>query len=132
MAMFDILNIGIGIVLIMIILLTGSFVFSKLTRFDDMAEIQKGNEAAGIYLGSKLLGLSIIVAMVSFSSHSWLAMVTWSLVGMVVLSLVYVLFDFLTPKFKVCEEISKGNKAVARLLSAVIIGTSFILGTILM
>lgn len=132
MGMFDILNIAVGIVLIMIILLTASFIFSKLTRFDDMAEIQKGNEAAGIYLGSKLLGLSVIVAMVSYSSHSWLAMVTWSLVGMAVLSLVYLLFDFLTPKFRVCDEIAKGNKAVARLLSAVIIGTSFVLGTILM
>ncbi|RXT08176.1 DUF350 domain-containing protein [Ammoniphilus sp. CFH 90114] len=128
----DLINIVIGMVFIIIILFLGSFVFSKLTRFQDMEEIQKGNEAAGIYMGSKLLGLSIIVAMVSYSSHSWLAMAGWSLIGILALSLIYLVFDFLTPKFKVCDEIARGNKAVARLLSAVIIGSSIVLGTILM
>lgn len=130
--MFDLLNVGIGVVLILLIMIIGTFVFTKLTKFDDLLEIQKGNEAAGLYLGSKLIGLSIIVAMVSYNNHSWLEMVIWSVVGMIILSLVYLLFDFLTPKFKVCEEIAKGNKAVAQLLRAVIIGTSIVLGTILM
>ncbi|WP_134701230.1 DUF350 domain-containing protein [Ammoniphilus sp. YIM 78166] len=130
--MIDLLNVGIGVILTLLILHIGTFVFSKLTKFDDLKEIQNGNEAAGIYLGSKLIGLSIIMAMVSYSSHSWMAMIIWSVVGMLTLSLVYLLFDFLTPKFKVCDEIAKGNKAVAQLLRAVIIGTSIVLGTILM
>lgn len=130
--MMDAVNIAFGVIIVILILLIGAFVFSKLTRFDDMKEIHNGNEAAGIYMGSKLIGLSIIVAMVSYSSHSWLAMAVWSLTGMAILCLVYLIFDFLTPRFKVCEEIAKGNKAVAQLLRAVIIGMSLVLGTILM
>jgi len=130
--MFDLINVAIGVVLILLIMIVGTFVFTKLTKFDDLAEIKKGNEAAGTYLGSKLIGLSIIVAMVSYHNQSWLAMIIWSVVGMIVLSLVYLLFDFLTPKFKVCDEIANGNIAVAKLLGAVIIGTSIVLGTILM
>ncbi len=130
--MMDAFNIAIGVIIVILILLVGTFVFSKLTKFDDIKEIHNGNEAAGIYMGGKLIGLSIIVGMVSYSSHSWLAMAVWSLIGMAILCLVYLIVDFLTPGFKVCEEIAKGNKAVAQLLRAVIIGTSFVLGTILM
>ncbi len=132
MQIMELANILIGVAVVILILAIGSFVFSKLTKFDDFKEIQNGNEAAGIYMGSKLIGLSIIVAMVSYSSHSWVAMIIWSLIGMAVLCLVYLIFDLLTPKFKVCEEIARGNKAVAQLLRAVIIGTSIVLGTILM
>ncbi|MBR2570021.1 MAG: DUF350 domain-containing protein, partial [Paenibacillus sp.] len=70
---FDLLNVGIGILILLVILGIGAFVFSRLTRFQDGEEIANGNEAAGMYMGSKLLGLCIIVAMVSFSSHSWTA-----------------------------------------------------------
>lgn len=126
------LNLVIGIGILLVVLLIGAFVFSKLTRFNDSAEITKGNEAAGMYMGSKLLGLCIILAMVSYSSESWVTMLVWSLIGIGILCLVYIIFDFLTPKFRVCEEIAKGNMAVAQMLRAIIIGTSIVIGTFLM
>ncbi|MDQ0058488.1 DUF350 domain-containing protein [Paenibacillus harenae] len=125
-------NVGIGLVIILVILVVGAFVFSKLTRYDDAKEIDKGNEAAGMYMGSKLLGLCIIVGMVSFSSDSWVSMLIWSGIGIVILCLVYVLFDFLTPRFKVCDQIAQGNMAVAQLLRSIIIGVSIVIGTFLM
>jgi putative membrane protein len=129
---YDLVNVVIGICSLLVILVVGAFLFSKLTRFDDVQEIRSGNEAAGIYMGSKLLGLAIIVAMVSYSSINWIEMFIWSFIGMIVLSLVYLIFDFLTPAFKVCDEIAKGNKAVAKLLGSIIIGTSIVIGTFLM
>jgi putative membrane protein len=128
----DLLHVMIGIVIILVILCVGAVVFSRLTRFDDAKEINNGNEAAGIYMGSKLLGLCIIVAMVSFSSHDWLSMILWSAVGIIVLCLVYLIFDWLTPRAKVCEQISQGNMAVAQLLRSIIIGVSIVIGTFLM
>ncbi|WP_337103734.1 DUF350 domain-containing protein [Paenibacillus sp. YIM B09110] len=125
-------NVGIGLVIIFVILVVGAFVFSKLTRYDDAKEIEKGNEAAGMYMGSKLLGLCIIVGMVSFSSDSWVSMLIWSGIGIVILCLVYVIFDFLTPRFKVCDQIAQGNMAVAQLLRSIIIGVSIVIGTFLM
>lgn len=128
----DILNVLIGLVIIIGILIVGYFVFSSLTRFNDRKEIAGGNAAAGLYMGSKLLGLCIIVAMVSYSSHSWLQMIIWSMIGMAILCLVYLIFDWITPQFKVCDEIEKGNLAVAQLLRSIIIGVSIVVGTFLM
>ncbi|MOA59012.1 hypothetical protein D3C78_1835290 [compost metagenome] len=70
--------------------------------------------------------------MVSFSSHSWLEMLLWSVVGIAVLCLVYIVFDFLTPKMRVCDQIAQGNMAVAQLLRSIILGVSIVIGTFLM
>lgn len=125
-------NLGIGIVLLFVVLVVGYFVFSKITRYDDSEELARGNEAAGIYMGSKMLGLCIIVGMVSFSTHSWVDMLIWSVIGIVILSLVYLVFDWVTPRTKICEEIAKGNMALAQLLRSIIIGVSLVIGTFLM
>ncbi|MFI2856604.1 DUF350 domain-containing protein [Paenibacillus sp. JSM ZJ436] len=130
--LLDGLNVLIGLCIILIVLAAGYFVFSTLTRFDDRKQIAAGNQAAGIYMGGKLLGLCIIVAMVSYSSHDWLQMIIWSVVGIAVLCLVYLIFDWITPSFKVCEEIEKGNTALATLLRSIIIGVSIVIGTFLM
>jgi uncharacterized membrane protein YjfL (UPF0719 family) len=45
-----------------------------LTRYNDLEEIHRGNQVAGLYTGSKLLGLSINVAMDSYSSTTWVDM----------------------------------------------------------
>jgi putative membrane protein len=128
----DLLNLAIGLGILLVALIVGAFVFSKLTRFNDTDEINKGNQAAGMYFGSKLLGLCIIVAMVSYSSDSWITMLVWSGIGILILCLVYLLFDWVTPKFKVCEQIESGNMAIAQLLRSIIIGVSIVIGTFLM
>jgi len=128
----DLGQVAVGLGILLAALLVGAFVFSKLTKFNDADEINKGNQAAGMYFGSKLLGLCIIVGMVSYGSDDWVDMLIWSGIGIVILCLVYVVFDWLTPKFKVCEQIAEGNMAVAQLLRSVIIGVSIVIGTFLM
>ncbi|MEK3785933.1 DUF350 domain-containing protein [Paenibacillus sp. FSL K6-1230] len=128
----NLLNVLTGLGILLVVLVCSYFVFSKLTRYNDSEEIAKGNEAAGMYMGSKMLGLCIIVGMVSFSSHSWLEMLLWSVVGIAVLCLVYIVFDFLTPKMRICDQIAQGNMAVAQLLRSIILGVSIVIGTFLM
>ncbi|GAB1158285.1 hypothetical protein YWY31_43100 [Paenibacillus illinoisensis] len=128
----NLLNVAVGVGILLVVLVCGYFAFSKLTRYNDSEEIAKGNEAAGMYMGSKLLGLCIIVGMVSFSTHSWLDMLLWSALGIIILCLVYIIFDFLIPKMRVCDEIARGNLAVAQLLRSIIIGVSIVIGTFLM
>ncbi len=128
----DILMVLAGVGILLLILLVGWFVFNAITKYNDLQEIANGNEAAGLYMGSKLLGLSMIVALVSIGSATWWDMVIWSAIGIVLLSLIYLLFDFLLPKIDVCAEIAKGNKAIAQLLRAVIVGVSIVIGTFLM
>lgn len=128
----NLINVLIGFGILLVVLVCGYLVFSKLTRYNDSEEIAKGNEAAGMYMGSKMLGLCIIVGMVSFSTHLWLDMLVWSVVGIAVLCLVYIVFDFLTPKMRVCDQIAQGNMAVAQLLRSIILGVSIVIGTFLM
>ena len=128
----NLVNVAVGIGILLVVLIVGYFAFSKLTRYNDSEEMAKGNEAAGMYMGSKLLGLCIIVGRVSFSTHAWLDMLLWSAIGIIILCLVYIIFDFLTPKIRVCDEIARGNMAVAQVLRSVIIGVSIVIGTFLM
>ncbi len=128
----DLMHVGIGLVILFAILFVGYYVFSLLTRYNDNKQIAAGNEAAGMYMGSKLLGLCIIVGLVSINSDNWLDVIIWSAVGIVVLCLVYVIFDLVTPRTKVCEQIENGNMAVAQLLRSLIIGISFVVGTFVM
>ncbi|MNZ25970.1 hypothetical protein D3C78_431480 [compost metagenome] len=113
-------------------MVVGFLVFSTITKYNDLQEIKNGNKAAGIYMGSKLMGVGIIIAFASYSSHDWILMIIWGLVGVIILSLVYLIFDKLTIGFKVCDEVQKGNEAVAKMLSGVIIGVSVVLGTFLL
>ncbi len=128
----DLMHVGIGLVILFAILFVGYYIFSLLTRYNDNKEIAAGNEAAGMYMGSKLLGLCIIIGLVSINSDNWLDVIVWSAVGIVVLCLVYVIFDLVTPRTKVCEQIENGNMAVAQLLRSLIIGISFVIGTFVM
>lgn len=128
----DISNVSIGVGLFLLLLVIGYFVFSFLTKFNDTALLREGNQAVGMYMGSKLLGLGIIIAMVSYGSTEWVELLIWSAVGMAFLCLVYLIFDFLTPRLDVCAEIAKGNLAVAELLRGIIIATSIVIGTFLL
>lgn len=128
----DLLHVGLGLLILFAVLVVGYWIFSLLTRFNDSEEIAKGNEAAGIYVGSKLLGLCIIVSMVSYSSHTWVEMLVWSAVGILLLCLVYLLFDWVTPRTKLGDAIAQGNMAVAQVLRSIIIGSSIVIGTFLM
>ncbi|WP_322907352.1 DUF350 domain-containing protein [Paenibacillus campi] len=128
----DLIHVGIGLVILFAVLLVGYYIFSLLTRYNDNKQIAEGNEAAGMYMGSKLLGLCIIVGLVSINSNNWLDVIVWSAVGIVVLCLVYVIFDLVTPRTKVCQQIENGNMAVAQLLRSLIIGISFVIGTFVM
>lgn len=128
----DIMHVGIGLIILFAVLLVGYYIFSFITRYNDSEEIAKGNEAAGMYMGSKLLGLCIIVGLVSINSDNWIDVIIWSAVGIVILCLVYIIFDILTPRTKLCEQIKNGNMAIAQLLRSLIIGISFVIGTFLM
>ncbi len=128
----DLANVAIGVLLLAVMLTIGFFVFGAFTKYNDIEQLRKGNRAAGMYMGSKLLGLGIIIAMVSYSSFNWLELILWSVVGMGILSILYVLLDFLTPRFDVCKEIERENMAVAELLRAVIIAASIVIGTFLL
>lgn len=111
----------------LIILLT-IFIFVKLTRYNDWEEITKGNSAAAMALGGKVLGVGNIMRFAIVTNEGPWQTVMWGLIGMVLLMLVYLLFEWLTPRLDVNREIGSGNLAVGLLSMVFSITFSFIIG----
>ena len=57
-------------------------------------------------------------------NDSFLAMIGWGIFGFVLLFAGYFIFEFLTPTFKIDEEIEKDNRAVGLISMAILIGLS--------
>jgi putative membrane protein len=55
-------------------------------------------------------------------------MVGWGIYGFVLLLAGYFIFEFLTPKFKIDEEIQNDNRAVGLISMIISIGLSYVIG----
>lgn len=111
----------------LIILLT-IFIFVKLTKYDDWAEITKGNVAAAMALGGKIFGVGNIMRYAIVTNEGPWETVIWGLIGLVLLILVYLAFEWLTPRLDVNDEIASGNIAVGLLVMIFSVSFSFIIG----
>ncbi|RSL33711.1 DUF350 domain-containing protein [Salibacterium salarium] len=106
-------------VIIMAIIFVAMFIFEKVTKFKDMEEIKNGNIAVSLSVAGKIYGLSYIMKTSAEYAFSLTETLTWGLTGFVFLIIGYFLFEFLTPSFKVDEELAKDNKAVGILSLAI-------------
>lgn len=55
-------------------------------------------------------------------------MIGWGVYGFILLLVAYFIYEFLTPKFNIDEEISKDNRAVGLISMIISIGLSFVIG----
>ncbi|MCL6638390.1 MAG: DUF350 domain-containing protein [Firmicutes bacterium] len=115
------------VVAALIILLT-ILVFVKLTRYNDWEEIRKGNTAAALALGGKVFGVGNIMRFAIVTNTSPLDTVLWGAVGLALLILVYLGFEWLTPRLNVNDEIANGNTAVGLLAMIFSIAFSYVIG----
>lgn len=111
----------------LIILLT-IFAFVKLTKYNDWEEIRKGNIAAAMALGGKVFGVGNIMRFAVVTNSDPLQTVLWGIVGLVLLILVYLAFEWLTPRLNVNDEIASGNPAVGLMAMFFSVTFSFIIG----
>lgn len=111
------------------IILATIWVFLKLTKYDDWQQIQQGNVAAALALGGKVLGVGNIMRFAITSNSSIIDTVIWGAVGMGLMLLVYLMFEWLTPKININKEIGENaNKAVGFLSFIFSVTFSFIIG----
>lgn len=110
------------------IILITVYVFVGLTRYNDWEEIKKGNLAAGMTLGGKIFGVGNILHFAIRSNDTLIQTTLWGIIGLILLMLVYLLYEWLTPNLNVNEEIGSGNKAVGFISMAFSITFSFIIG----
>lgn len=103
-------------------------VFEAVTKYKNWQEIKKGNVAVALATGGKIFGIANIFRFsIQDNDTIWQALV-WSVYGFVLLLLAYFIFEFLTPSFKVDEEIEKDNRAVGLIAMLVSIGLSYVVG----
>jgi putative membrane protein len=127
----DFIDIVVSIAVIILLQLIGMVIFNWITPFRDMDELKKGNVAVGLALGGKFMSTAIILGVAAYTNTAILHMMFWFAVGYVCLVVAYLVFDLVTPGFKVSEQLQKGNVAVGILLSMVYIGTAFAISSLI-
>jgi putative membrane protein len=113
------------IILCIIVLLA---VFELVTKYKNWQEIKNGNIAVALTTGGKLLAIMNVFRFSIERNGSFFVMIGWGIFGFGLLFAGYFIFEFLTPNFKIDEEIEKDNRAVGLISMAILIGLSYIIG----
>ncbi len=103
-------------------------IFELVTRYNDWEEIKKGNVSVAMATGGKIFGICNLFRFSILNNDSVLQSLIWAGYGFVLLMAAYFIFEFLTPYFKIDEEIKKDNKAVGLLSMIISIGISYVIG----
>ncbi|PEQ96904.1 hypothetical protein CN481_01435 [Bacillus sp. AFS006103] len=103
-------------------------IFEMVTKYKNWEEIKRGNMAVAMATGGKILGVANIFRYTIEQNNSLLSMVGWGIYGFFLLLVGYFIFEFLTPKFKIDEEIQNDNRAVGFLSLVISIGLSIVIG----
>lgn len=125
------MNIAVGILTIMALQFVGMYIFSLLTPFNDFKELKQGNVAVGLAMGGKFMGTAIVLGVSAFTNSSILYMALWFAVGYICLIATYLLFDLITPKMSVSEQLKNRNVAVGVLLCFLYIGMGFAISSLI-
>ncbi|MCU6796293.1 DUF350 domain-containing protein [Paenibacillus sp. WQ 127069] len=103
-------------------------IFELVTRYNDWEEIKKGNVSVAMATGGKIFGICNLFRFSILNNDSVLQSLIWAGYGFILLMAAYFIFQFLTPYFKIDEEIKKDNKAVGLLSMIISIGISYVIG----
>ncbi len=103
-------------------------VFELVTKYKNWEEIQKGNMAVAMATGGKIFGLANIFRYSIEHIDNLLRMLGWGIYGFVLLLVSYFIFEFLTPKFRIDDEIEQDNRAVGFISLVISIGMSYVIG----
>lgn len=103
-------------------------VFELVTRYKNWQEIKRGNVAVAMATGGKIFGIANIFRFsIAENDSLWQALI-WSSYGFILLLIAYFIFEFLTPTFRIDEEIARDNRAVGLISMIISIGFSYVIG----
>jgi putative membrane protein len=103
-------------------------IFELVTKYKNWEEIQKGNIAVAMATGGKIFGIANIFRYSIEQNDSLVTMIGWGVFGFLLLLIGYFIFEFLTPKFNVDDEIKNDNRAVGFIAMILSIGLSYVIG----
>lgn len=103
-------------------------VFELVTKYNNWDEIKKGNMAVAMATGGKIFGILNIFRFSIMHNDTFFVMIGWGCFGFFLLLIAYYIFEFLTPKFNVDEQIANDNRAVGFISMVISIGLSYVIG----
>lgn len=104
------------------------WVFEMVTRYDDWEEIKKGNISVAMAIGGKIFGISNIFRFSIEHNETIGHTLIRGGFGFLLLLIAYFIFEFMTPRFRIDDEIAKDNKAVGLLSMIISVGLSYVIG----
>ncbi|MDQ0858155.1 DUF350 domain-containing protein [Bacillus sp. V2I10] len=113
------------VILCIVVFLT---IFELVTKYNNWEEIQKGNLAVAMTTGGKIFGIANVFRFSIGQHDTLLEMVGWGMFGFILLLLGYFIYEFLTPKFRIDDEIQNDNRAVGFISMVISIGLSYVIG----
>jgi putative membrane protein len=102
--------------------------FEFVTKYSNWQEIKKGNVAVALATGGKIFGICNIFRFAIASNESIYSALIWASFGFVLLLIAYFIFEFLTPNFRIDEEINNDNRAVGFIAMVISIALSYVIG----
>ncbi len=105
-------------------------VFELVTKYKCWDEIKKGNVAVAMATGGKIFGICNIFRFSIEANDSVYQSMIWGAFGFVILMTAYFLFEFLTPVFRIDEEIARDNRAVGLIAMIISVSLSYVIGAI--
>jgi putative membrane protein len=102
--------------------------FEFVTKYSNWQEIKNGNAAVALATGGKIFGICNIFRFAILSNESIYHAMIWASFGFLLLVTAYFIFEFLTPNFRVDEEIRKDNRAVGLISMMLSIALSYVIG----
>ncbi|WP_079530468.1 DUF350 domain-containing protein [Halobacillus hunanensis] len=103
-------------------------VFELVTTYNNWREIQNGNLAVAMATGGKIFGIANIFRFSIQENDSLLQTMGWGLFGFILLLIGYFIFEFLTPSFRIDDEIAEDNRAVGFISFIISVGLSYVIG----
>ncbi|KHE71737.1 DUF350 domain-containing protein [Halobacillus sp. BBL2006] len=103
-------------------------VFEIVTSYNNWKEIKRGNLAVAMATGGKIFGIANIFRFSIEHNDSLLQTMGWGIFGFVLLLSGYFIYEFLTPSFRIDEEIEADNRAVGFISLVISVGLSYVIG----
>jgi putative membrane protein len=104
------------------------FCFEFVTRYKCWHEIRKGNLSVAMATGGKIFGICNLFRFSIEANESVYQSIVWGAFGFVLLMAAYFLFEFLTPVFRIDEEIANDNRAVGFIAMVISVALSYVIG----
>jgi putative membrane protein len=110
------------------LLFVGLLLFEATTKTKEFQLIGKGNQAAAMSIGGKLLGLAFVLGSAIANSLSIADMLIWGAVGIAAQIVFFYLAELITIRFSISKAIEEDNKAVGIMVLLLSLSVGWVIG----